>query len=99
MPTPAELWSVPFKSPNDGKSYAASSWLVMANVKAGEARALAQQAVARVAALEGALKAISANPGLDPAAITAAAKAGAEAALDEKITGADVTLNVTPPSA
>ena len=48
MPTPAELWAVPFKSPENGESYAASSWLIGANVKAGEAKAIANQALAKV---------------------------------------------------
>lgn len=96
MPTPAELWSVPFKSPTDDISYPASSWLVMANVKAGEARYIASQALAQVAALTSAFKALAANPSLTPEQIAAAAKAGAQAALDEKITDAVTTLNVNP---
>lgn len=88
------VWSTPL-SIGDGPAYTSESWLTMANSKAGEARALAKQALARIAALEAVVKAIQANPNVTPEQIEAAAKAGAESALAEKISDADVTLNVT----
>jgi hypothetical protein len=42
------------------------------------------------------VKTIQANPNVTADQIAAAAKAGAEAALAEKIADADVTFNVTP---
>lgn len=51
------------------------------------------------AALTAALAALSKDPGITPALVTAAAEAGAAAALDQRITDADVTLNVNDPTA
>lgn len=51
---------------------------------------------AQIGALSAALTAISNDSDLSADEITAAAKAGAQAALDEKIASADVNLNVTP---
>jgi hypothetical protein len=69
MPTPAELWNVPFKSPTDGASYPASSWLVMANVKAGEARNLAAKALATATATAAAMDALAKAQGADASQI------------------------------
>lgn len=83
----------------DGKGYSAGSWVRAGNEKAGRAESLARQALARVAALEAVVRTIAANPSATPEQIEAAAKAGAAAALEERITDADVTLNVSPPTA
>lgn len=90
MPTPADLWGAQFASPSDGKSYAASTWLVMANVKAGDAKALAGQAndkaakaVAQTDTLEASVAALKAqNDGL---ASTLAAVAKALSDLSVKV--------------
>jgi hypothetical protein len=89
------VWDVSWVG-NDGKSYTAASWVRAGNEKAGRAESLARQALARVAALEAVVKTIQANPNVTADQIAAAAKAGAEAALAEKIADADVTFNVTP---
>lgn len=52
--------------------------------------------LANDAAQTAALKALAANPDLSIEEVTAAAKAGAAAALDERITDAEVHLDVTP---
>ena len=89
------VWDVPWKNAA-GVSYPASSWVKAGNEKAGRAESLARQALARVAALEAVVKTIQANPNVTAEQIAAAAKAGAESALAEKIADADVTLNVKP---
>jgi hypothetical protein len=55
-----------------------------------------KQGVAQAAALGSSLKALAANPALSLEQITAAAAAGAQAALDDKIADAVTTLNVKP---
>lgn len=82
----------------NGVLYPARSWLIATRERVGSAESLARQALARVAALEAVVKAIQANPAATPEQIEAAAKAGAEAALAEKIADADVTLNIAPPA-
>jgi hypothetical protein len=72
------------------------SWVTRSALESIGANARASQLVARVAALEAVVKTIQANPNVTADQIAAAAKAGAEAALAEKIADADVTLNVTP---
>lgn len=71
------------------------SWITRSTLEAIGANAKAAAALARVAALEAVVKTLAANPAATPEQIEAAAKAGAEAALAEKISDADVTLNVT----
>lgn len=51
----------------------------------------------QVLGLSSALASLAAGQGIDLSAVEAAAKAGAQAALDDKISGADVTLAVNPP--
>lgn len=89
------VWSASL-SIGDGPAYTAEAWLTMANAKAGEARSLAKQALARIGALESVVKAIQANPDVTPEQIAAAAKAGAEAALNERISDAEVSITVAP---
>ena len=68
------------------------------NVYAAAARDAANQAVAQIGALTGMVQALAKAQGqaLTADQITAAAQAGAKAALDERIAGAQVNLNVTP---
>ena len=89
------VWNAQWTN-SEGKAYPASSWVKAGNEKAGRAESLARQALARVAALEAVVKTIQANPNVTADQIAAAAKAGAEAALAEKITDASVTLTVDP---
>lgn len=89
------VWNVAWKA-GDGNTYTAASWLRAANEKAGRGESYGKQALARVAALEATVQALTKNPNATPAQIQAAAKAGAEQALEEKITGAVTNLNVNP---
>jgi hypothetical protein len=92
------ILKAPIKHPDPKRTdtYTLESWVTAARIQAGGANARASQLVARVAALEAVVKTIQANPNVTADQIAAAAKAGAEAALAEKIADADVTLNVTP---
>jgi hypothetical protein len=82
----------------DGKPDGASltrSNLVMANWRGGQLQGAVATLAGQVAGLAKALEQISGGQ-VDIAEVQAAAKAGAQAALDERISDADVTLNVTP---
>lgn len=92
------VWNTTKWETPEGTTAPASSFLRAANAKAGRAESYAKQALARVAALEAVVKAIQADPDITAEQITAAAKAGAEAALDERISEAEVSINVTPPA-
>lgn len=86
-------------NPNDNvtpPTAAFRSYSVMANWRAAQLQGGVAQLAGQVAGLSKAVAQLAAGQDVDLAAITAAAKAGAQAALDEKIAGADVTLNVTP---
>lgn len=75
---PADVWRESFGK----EGHQARSWLRGANLKAGAAQAAAETAVAQIAALTEAVKALAAGQGLDPGAIEAAAERGATRALD-----------------
>lgn len=79
-------------NPNDDVKpvdYPARSYMVMASWRTASLSG-------QIAGLSKALEQLAAGQGVDIDAVTAAAKAGAEAALEERITGADVTLTVDP---
>lgn len=80
-----------------GKSLLRSN-VVMANWRASQLQIGVASLAGQVAGLAKALEQIAGGQ-IDLDAITAASKAGAAAALEERISDADVTLNVTPPSA
>ena len=87
MPAPKDLWDYKITGP-DGKFEAtAGAWLAYANDKAGQAARDAGAALAVVKALAGKPQGLTAEE------IEAAARAGAQAALDERIDNATVTLN------
>ena len=92
------LLNAPIKHPDPKRkdSYSLQSWVTAARIEAGNANARAAQLVARVGALEATVRTIQKNPNVTADQISEAAKAGAEAALAEKITDAAVTLNVAP---
>ena len=91
------VWTYPIKNRVSGASWLARSYVEGGAIAAADAKAIATKALARVAALEAVVKTIQATPNVTAEQISAAAKAGAEAALAEKIADADVTLNVTQP--
>jgi hypothetical protein len=93
------ILKAPIKHPDPKRSdtYTLESWVTAARIEAGGANARASQLVARVGALEATVRAIQSDPNLTPDQVSAAAKAGAEAALAEKITDASVTLNIAQP--
>ena len=87
MPAPKDLWDYRITGPDGKFSATAAAWLSYANDKAGQAARDAGAALAVV-------KALAAKPqGLTAEEIEAAARAGAQAALDERIDNATVTLN------
>lgn len=82
-----ELLKHKIASPTNGKLYTLESWWVGANVKAGDARAIAAKALAKTVALEAAVGKLAAAQGLDQLAIIAAVNAAVDEALDDvKIT-------------
>lgn len=95
MPTAAEVWSQPVEKPDRTKQ-PAYAVLAAAAQSGADASAKLDQLLAVVGGLSAALTALAANTGLTAQEITDAAKAGADAALSERITGATVDLNVTP---
>lgn len=86
-------------NPDDDKPAGTSllrSNVVMANWRASQLQGAVASLAGQVAGLGKALEQIAAGQGIDLGAIQAAAKAGASAALDERISSADVTLTVDP---
>ena len=79
----------------DGQSLTRSN-IVMANWRTGQVQAAVASLAGQVAGLTAAVKQLAAGQTVDLEAITAAAKTGASEALAEKISDADVTLNVQP---
>lgn len=107
MPTPADLLNadiVPGPPLGDGKpdpknpTWTTAQYLQRTFVATWQAKVAAQASQAQLAGLTAVIAALAKDSQLTPEQITAAAKAGAAAALDEKITDADVTLNVEPAS-
>lgn len=103
MPTPAELWRADIIPSPDGNAsnptWRPDSYLRETFRQARAASTATRELTAQVAALTALVSQIAASqPGqtLTADEITAAAKAGAASALDEKITGAEVTLEVQP---
>lgn len=97
--TPKAIWEYPLTNRRTQVKYGAGSYVEGGAIWAQDASRDSAKALAEVAALRAAFDALAANPDLSIAEITEAAKAGAAAALDEKITGADVTLTVDPDAA
>jgi hypothetical protein len=101
MPTVKEVWQtdgvIPSPDPKStNKFWAPQSYLV--EIYKQTVAAKAEQA-AQSAALLKALQTLAGGDKIDLDAITEAAKAGAAAALEDKISNADVTLSVSPPQA
>ena len=89
MPNPADLWNFKIVGPDGKFTATAAAYLTYGNAKAGQAARDAGAALAVV-------KALAAKPtGLSADEIEAAAKAGAAAAIQERIDSATVTLNTT----
>lgn len=96
MPTIDEVWAKPIARPNN-TPVPAHVALSQAMMNAYRANVAARELTAQVAALTTLVSQMAAaQPGqtLTAEEITAAAKAGAGAALDERITGAEVNLEV-----
>ena len=94
MPTPKDLWQfdgIPAPDPSaSNPNWQPDSYLRQTYLQVRAARA-------DLAALVAVVGELAKGQPLTAEQITAAAKAGASEALDEKITDADVALNVTPP--
>ncbi len=98
MATPAEIWNAPLGvDPKDGTTPVTAGYsLQLARNYAVHAWKLGLQNVAEVGALKAKVDAfIEKGTDLTLDDIEAASKAGATAAIDEKIADADVSLNVT----
>ena len=93
MPTPQDLWNADIVTSPD-KEPTNPTWTPASYLR--ETFRLLRSVRADVGALRAVVVELAKGQPLTADQITAAAKAGAQAALDEKITSADVNLNVAP---
>ena len=89
------VWAYPLENRYTKDKWSAGSYVEGGSTWSAQAREGVARLTGEVAGLSKALEAIQSGAPVDLEAITAAAQAGAQAALDAKITSADINLNVT----